>query len=127
MRQEKFTEQAQEALAASQELVRGYQHSQWDVEHILMAMLRQEEGLALKILRELGVDVEAMKQRVESIMAAAPKVAHEGAQIYATPRTINLLQNARAEADRLNDEFIGVDHILIAMAGERKGQAAQIL
>jgi len=127
MRQEKFTEQAQEALAASQELVRGYQHSQWDVEHILLAMLRQENGLTLQILKELGADVEALQRQVEAALAAAPKIAHEGAQIYATPRTINMLQNARAEADRLNDEFIGVDHILIAMSGERKGQAAKIL
>jgi ATP-dependent Clp protease ATP-binding subunit ClpC len=118
MRQEKYTEQAQEALAASQEMVRGYQHSQWDVEHILMAMLRQEDGLTLKILKELGVDVEALQKKVEAVLAGAPKIAHEGAQIYATPRTINLLQRARAEADRLNDEYIGVDHILIAMAGE---------
>ncbi len=57
MRPDKFTEQAQEAIALSQQIVRRYQHSQWDVEHILMAMLRQEEGLALKILKELGVDV----------------------------------------------------------------------
>jgi len=127
MRQEKYTEQAQEALAASQEMVRGYQHSQWDVEHILMAMLRKEDGLTSKILKELGVDVNALQKKVETVLAGAPKIAHEGAQIYATPRTINLLQSARAEADRLNDEYIGVDHILIAMAGEHKGQAAQIL
>jgi ATP-dependent Clp protease ATP-binding subunit ClpC len=127
MRQEKFTEQAQEALASSQELVRGYQHSQWDVEHILMAMLRQEAGLTKQILNELKVDVEALQKRVEATLSSAPKIAQEGAQIYATPRTINLLQSARAEADRLNDEYIGVDHILIAIAGEPKGQAAQIM
>ena len=50
MRQERFTEQAQEALALSQELVRQYHHGQWDVEHILMALLRQEKGLVVDIL-----------------------------------------------------------------------------
>jgi len=60
MRQERFTEQAQEALAASQELVRQYHHNQWDVEHILLALLQQEKGLVGDILRDLGVDVEAV-------------------------------------------------------------------
>jgi len=56
MRQERFTEQAQEALALSQQLVQQYHHSQWDVEHILLALLQQERGLIGDILRELGVD-----------------------------------------------------------------------
>jgi len=127
MRQEKFTEQAQELLAASQELVRSYRNSRWDVEHILLAMLRQEDGLTLQIWKELRADVGNIQQRVEPILVVAPKMAHEGAQIYATLRTVNLLQSARAEADHLNDEFIGVDHILIAMAGEHQGKAANIL
>ena len=62
MQQERFTEQAQEALAASQELVRQYHHSQWDMEHVLLALLLQEKGLVGDILRELGVDVEVIKR-----------------------------------------------------------------
>ena len=62
MRQERFTEQAQEALALSQEIVRQYHHSQWDVEHILLALLRQERGLVGDILRELGIDVETARR-----------------------------------------------------------------
>ena len=61
MRQERFTEQAQEALALSQELVRQFQHSQWDVEHILLALLQQKQGLVGDILREIGVDVELVR------------------------------------------------------------------
>jgi ATP-dependent Clp protease ATP-binding subunit ClpC len=53
MKQERFTEQAQEALASSQQLVRQYKHNQWDVEHILMALLQQEQGLVSDILKEL--------------------------------------------------------------------------
>ena len=64
MRQGRFTEQAQEALAASQELVRRYHHNQWDVEHILLALLQQEKGLVGDILRELGVDVDDTKRQV---------------------------------------------------------------
>ena len=60
MKQERFTEQAQEALAASQELVRQYHHSPWDVEHILLALLQQQAGLVDNILKELSADVEAV-------------------------------------------------------------------
>jgi ATP-dependent Clp protease ATP-binding subunit ClpC len=127
MRQERFTEQAQEALAASQELVRQYQHSQWDVEHILLALLQQEHGLVGDILQELGVDVEAVRQEVEAVLEKTPKVAYEAPQIYATPRIANLIRMAGEEADRLKDEFIGTEHLLIAMAGEQKGEAASLL
>jgi len=127
VRQERFTEQAQEALALSQELVRQYRHSQWDVEHILLALLQQEAGLVGDILRELGVDVEAVRRQIEAALGKTPKVAYEAAQIYATPRITRLLEAAAAEADRLKDEFIGTEHLLIAMAGEQKGEAAGIL
>ena len=127
MMQERFTEQAQEALALSQELVRHYRHSQWDVEHILLALLQQEKGLVGDILRELGIDVEAVKQQVEAVLEKSPHLAYEGAQIYATPRITQLLQSAAAEADRLKDEFIGTEHLLIAIAGEERGEAAGIL
>jgi ATP-dependent Clp protease ATP-binding subunit ClpC len=127
MRQDRFTEQAQEALALSQELVRSYQHSQWDVEHILLAMLQQEQGLTGEILRKLGVSVDEVRQRVEGALEQTPKIARETATIYATPRTVRLLSNAAAEADRLKDEFIGTEHILIAMAAERGDAAAGIL
>ncbi|MBE9512677.1 MAG: AAA family ATPase [Chloroflexi bacterium] len=127
MRQERFTEQAQEALALSQEIVRQYHHSQWDVEHILLALLRQEAGLVGDILQELGVNGDTVRQQVEAVLDKSPKVAYETPQIYATPRVAQLLTRAGEEADRLKDEFIGTEHLLIAMAGEEKGDAASIL
>jgi len=127
MRQERFTEQAQEALAASIELVRHYHHSQWDVEHILLALLQQEKGLVGDILRQLGVDVEAVRREVEKAVEKFPRLAYEATQIYPTPRVNHLSEMAKAEADRLKDEFIGTEHLLIAMAGEEKGEAASIL
>ena len=126
MRQEKYTEQAQEVLAASQELVRKFRHSQWDVEHILLALLQQEEGLTGDIMLLVHADVAAMRSRVEAALSQAPKVAYEGAQIYATPRIARLLENANAEAERLKDEFIGTEHLLIALASERQGEVARI-
>ena len=127
MKPERFTEQAQEVLAASQELVRRYRHNQWDVEHILLALLEQEKGIAQEILRELGVDAEAVKRRVEAVLDTLPKLAYEGTQIYATPRISLLLENANHEADRLKDEFVSTEHLFIAIAGEPRGQAAAIL
>ncbi|MAF86176.1 MAG: Clp protease [Dehalococcoidales bacterium] len=127
MRQEKFTEQAQEALALSQELVRQYQHNQWDVEHILLALLRQEKGLVGDILKGLKVEVEAVRPQVEAVLEKSPKVAYETGQIYATPRIAQMITRAGSEADRLKDEFIGTEHLLIAMVGDEKSEAAKIL
>jgi ATP-dependent Clp protease ATP-binding subunit ClpC len=127
MRQEKFTEQAQEALALSQELVHQYHHSQWDVEHILLALLQQERGLVGEILRDLGVSVDGVKRQVEAALERVPKIAYETGQIYATPRIAQLMQTATAEADRLKDEFIGTEHLLIAITREERGEAAKIL
>jgi ATP-dependent Clp protease ATP-binding subunit ClpC len=127
MKQERFTEQAQEALAASQELVRHYHHSQWDVEHILLALLQQERGLVGDIMKELGVDVEAAKGELEAALGRTPKVTYDTGQIYATPRIANLIKAAGEEADRLKDEFIGTEHLFIAIAGEARGEAAAIL
>ena len=71
MRQERFTEQAQEALAASQQLVRQYKHNQWDAEHILLALLQQEKGLVGDILKELGADVESLRNQVSAVLEKA--------------------------------------------------------
>jgi len=127
MRQERFTEQAQEALAASQELVRQYHHTQWDVEHILLALLQQEKGLVGEILKGIGVAVETVRQRLEATLESIPRATYETGQIYATPRIAELLKMANDEADRLKDEFIGTEHLLIAIAGQQKGEAADIL
>jgi len=127
MRQERFTEQAQEAINASQQIAMQLHHSQWDVEHILLALLQQQEGLVGDILVELGVDVEAVRQQVEAALEKTPRIAYEAAQLYATPRVNRLGESAKAEADRLKDEFIGTEHLLIAIIGEEKGEAAAIL
>ena len=127
LRPEKFTEQAQQVLADSQDIVRRYRHSQWDVEHILLALLELEQGLPEDILTALGVSVDAVKEGLEQALDGSPKVAYETTQIYATPRGARLLDNARTEAERLKDEFIGTEHLLIGATMEREGDAARIL
>jgi ATP-dependent Clp protease ATP-binding subunit ClpC len=129
MKQERFTEQAQEALQQSQEIVREFRHSQWDVEHVLLALLRQEKGLVGEIMSELHINAETVRQQLVRALERLPKLTYESAQaqMYATPRVASLLQSAVAEADRLKDEFVGTEHIFVAITREEKGEAAQIL
>ncbi len=126
MRQDRFTEQAQEVLAGSQQLVRTQRHSQWDVEHVLMSLV-SHQGMAQEILSRLNVDVARLRDRVSGSLAKAPRLAHEVVQIYTTPRIVRMLENANAEAERLKDEYVGVEHLLIAIADERAGDAGNIL
>jgi ATP-dependent Clp protease ATP-binding subunit ClpC len=119
MRQDRFTEGAQEVLAASQELVRKERHSQWDVEHVLMALLTYDRGITPQIFQELGADAGALRQAVGRALSEAPKLAYDVVQIYTTPRIVRVLEAANAEADRLQDDYVGVEHILIAIADER--------
>jgi ATP-dependent Clp protease ATP-binding subunit ClpC len=132
MRPERFTEQAQEVLASAPQIAYGLKNSQVDVEHVLLAMLNQRSGIVSELLRNLGVDVAAVKSRVESVIAAFPKVSqqtglHGAIQLYPTPRYARMLDIAEREANRLSDEFISVEHLLIAIAGEDSGQASTIL
>ena len=127
LRPEQFTEQAQDVLRNSQELVRRYQHSQWDVEHILLALWELEQGLPGMIFAELGIATDVVKERLHGMLEAAPKVTYDNTQIYATPRAAGLLDNAKRESVRLSDEFIGAEHLLIAATMETQGDSAQVL
>ena len=126
MSADKFTRQAQEALQRSQELVRNYQHSQWDVEHVLLALVALEDGLPEQILRELGVDPGVVKSRLHQALERAPKVVSGSAQIFITPRLQRLLQVSNEEAQRLRDEFISVEHLLVAAVREDSGDSARL-
>jgi ATP-dependent Clp protease ATP-binding subunit ClpC len=127
MRQDRFTEGAQQVLAASQELVRQERHSQWDVEHVLMALLTHEGPVMPTILEKLGVDRDRLRAAVGEALSKAPKLAYDVVQIYTTPRIVKMLEAANAEAERLKDEYVGVEHLLIAVADERDGESARIL
>ena len=127
LRPEQFTEQAQEVLHNSQELVRRYRHSQWDVEHVLLALLELEKGLPGDILSEMGIDADSLKSRLHQTLEAGAKVSYENNQIYATPRAARLLDNAKQEAERLKDEYIGAEHLFIAATMESQGESAGIL
>ena len=127
MKQDRFTEQAQEAISLSQQIVQQYQHNQWDIEHILLALLRQERGLVSEIITDIGIDVNSMKREIETVLENLPKVAYQTGQIYATPRVGELFKNADEEANRLKDEFVGTEHLFIAITKDEKGESARIL
>jgi len=127
LRPDQFTEQAQDVLHNSQELVRRYSHSQWDVEHILLALLELEKGLPVEMLVEMEIDVDQVKSELDRALESSPKVADNATQIYATPRASRLLEDAKNEADRLKDDFIGAEHLFIAAVMESQGEAAKIL
>ena len=127
LRSDNFTEQAQEVLRESQEIVRRYRHQQWDTEHILMALLEQKEGVSLELLAELGAPMDAIRASLHSVMDGVPRSVQPATQIFMTPRAEAALSRAKAEADRLGDEFISAEHLLVSLTQEQQGPLAHIL
>ena len=130
MRLDRFTEKAQEAFHEAQSIMGNMHHTQLDVEHIFLALLRQKDGLTIKALQKLSVDGDVVAQRVEYELDKSPKVYGQniyGNQVYITPRTQRLVKRAEEEAQRINDQFTGVEHLLIAMLNERDGASQRIL
>ncbi len=114
----RFTEKAREALAAAQSKAVDYGNQQVDVEHLLAALLEQERGLATAILNKAEINIESFKQRVEQELQRLPKVSGPSGgpdQIYVTGRLNQVLTQAEKEAKKLKDEYVSVEHLLIAM------------
>ena len=126
---EKFTEKARELVQTAQDILVRYKHTQLDTEHLLLAMLEQNEGLAVQVLQKLGVDTYALAHAAEEALARAPKVqyADQGAQVYITPRIKRVFDLAKEEAQRLHDSYIGVEHLLLGLIKEGDGGAARLL
>jgi len=127
-----FTEKARDVLSASQDILRRYKQNQLDAEHILLAILEQEEGLGQQILQRIGVESRDVARRVEEELARAPKVTGSQerggeAQIYITPRGKRVLDLADSEASRLKDQYVGVEHLLLGLIKETDSPAARIL
>jgi ATP-dependent Clp protease ATP-binding subunit ClpC len=127
VRQERFTEQANEALQASQQMVVQYKHSQWDIEHVLLSLLIQQRGLVGDILKEMNVDGESIRNQVDEALKITPRVEYQSGQIFATPRIAEMMNRADEEARRMKDDFISTEHLLIAIADDTKGEAGRIL
>ena len=123
----KFTQKAQESFQAAQEKAIRYSHQELDGEHLLLSLLEQEEGLAAKLIERLGVRPAEMRARLEEDLERRPKVkgaVSETGKVYVTQRLNQLLVKAGDEAVRLKDEYVSVEHILLAFMDEGKASAA---
>src|SRR4051812_43685153 len=117
----RFTEKSQEALAAAQRLAARFNHQQMDVEHLLLALLDQERGLTSSLLAKAEVSAEALKLEVQRELERLPRVSGSGAdtgQIGVTSRLNRLLSQAESEAKKLKDDFISVEHLLLALTDD---------
>ena len=124
---DKFTVKAQEALLDAQK-VAGERHHQFvEAEHLLLALLRQEGGTIPALLAKLGADPAAMAAEVEEALGKVPRVTGAVGQVQISPGLAALLEAALAEADAMKDEYISTEHVFLAMAEEKKGEAARVL
>jgi ATP-dependent Clp protease ATP-binding subunit ClpB len=118
---EKLTIKAQDALNEASALAQREDHAQVETEHILLALLRQEEGIVPPIIERIGADPARIQGEVEAVAAANPKMYGEAAQLYFSSAASKVLAKAEAEAASLKDEYVSTEHILIAIAaGEGK-------
>jgi len=117
----RMTQKVNEALAAAQQLAIRLSHQQVDVEHVLAELLAQPDGLTLRLLECAGVSPDAFKMSVQQSLAKRPKVsgaAIEADKVYITQRLQQLLIKAGDEAEKMQDEYISVEHLLLAMIAE---------
>lgn len=126
MRLDKLTLKAQEAIQQAQAITEKYQHQAIDVEHLLLALLEQSEGIVLPILQKLGANPQLISERLKDHLARAPKV-YGGEIGQITHRLKQIFDTATQEADRLKDEYISTEHLLIAIAAEKQGFAGPLL
>src|SRR5579862_7593703 len=118
----RLTEKLQDAVRQTQALALANGNQQLDVEHLLLALLDQEGGLAPSILNKADVRVDALRPRVQAEIDRFPKVSGPAAgpgQVYLTPRLQTLFAKADDEAKRMKDEYVSVEHILLAMTDEK--------
>src|SRR5262245_41573974 len=117
----RFTEKAQEAVSAAQTKAIRYGHQQVDIEHLLVSLLEQERGLATSILSKAGIQTENLRERVERELDRMPRVSSPSSasgQIYITGRLNKLMVQAADEAKKFKDEYISVEHLLLAMTDD---------
>ena len=115
IRWDKLTEKSQEVLQEAQALAQDRSHNQIEPEHLLYALLSQEDGLARAILSKLGVPPDGVLERTKAELDKLPKV-YGGGQVYVSPKLNEVIQRAFSEAGRLKDEYVSVEHLLLALS-----------
>src|SRR3982750_3513029 len=122
---ERFTERARQVVVLAQEEARTLKHNYIGTEHILLGLLREEEGLAARVLESLDITVERVRAQVVRIVGSGEEVT--SGQIPFTPRAKKVLELALREALSLGHNYIGTEHILLGLVRENVGVAARIL
>jgi ATP-dependent Clp protease ATP-binding subunit ClpB len=125
MRLDKFTLRGQEAIQSAIELAEKNQHQQVEPEHLLVAMLEQPEGIVRPILGKLGANVAVILNDTQAAVARFPRV--QGGQQYFSNRMTQIFTASQTQADKMQDEFISTEHLLLAIADEKDGDAGKIL
>ena len=131
---EKFTEKAQESIQLAQSFMLERSHNQLDVEHVLLALLDTSDSLAVRILQRLRVSPDLARGEVIRVLGGKPRVASESesegvaqGQLFVTPQTIAIIKSAGEEADRLGDEYVGNEHLLLAITKSQETESGRIL
>src|ERR1044072_9140308 len=122
---ERFTERARQGVVLAQEEARTLKHNYIGTEHILLGLVREEEGLAARVLESLDITVERVRAQVVRIVGSGEEVT--SGQIPFTPRAKKVLELALREALSLGHNYIGTEHILLGLVRENEGVAARIL
>jgi len=126
MRLDKLTVKAQEALQAAQSKADQHNHQAIEPEHLLSALLEQREGVVGPVLAKLGARPEAIQRELEAALGKLPAVKGGSGQ-YLGDRTRQTLERAQKEAERLKDEYVSTEHLLLALAQDRDGAAGRTL
>ena len=122
-----LTQKSQEALEEAQSIATRMGHTEVDGEHLLLALIDQPEGLVPRLFDQTGADTAALRADLESELDRRPRLSGPGAapgQVSVTGRLAKLLDAAAREAKRLKDEYVSVEHLVIALAEEGKSTAA---
>jgi ATP-dependent Clp protease ATP-binding subunit ClpC len=122
---ERFTERARQVVVLAQDEARALKHNYIGTEHILLGLLREEEGLAARVLESLDITVEEVRGHVVQIVGQGDEVTT--GQIPFTPRGKKVLELAQHEALSLAHNYIGTEHILLGIVHENEGVAARVL
>jgi ATP-dependent Clp protease ATP-binding subunit ClpC len=122
---ERFTERARQAIVLAQVEARGLKHNYIGTEHLLLGLMREEEGLAARALSSFDLTVWEVRAEVARIVGQGDEV--EGGQIPFTPRTKKVLELSLREALDLGHDYIGTEHLLLGLLQEGEGVAVRIL
>ncbi|ACR79593.1 MULTISPECIES: ATP-dependent Clp protease ATP-binding subunit [Kosmotoga] len=124
---EEYTEKAKKILMDVQDILTRYRQNQFGSEHILLAILEDEDNFAYEILKELKVNMRSLRRDVEEVIARYGGRVESSNQIYITPDARHIIEAARNEAKRMHDAKVGTEHLLLAMLREVSSVAARIL